>query len=458
MSGEEGSQQPSIVATRVYEPRGAARRLLACRDDEVLIAGAAGTGKTVGALYKVHLAMMKYPGAKALLVRKTALSLASTTLETWRKHVIVDSIATREISYYGGSREEPAQYRYHRNGSKVVLGGMDKPTKIMSSEYDLIFADECTEFFIQDWEAFGTRLRNGMMPYSQLIGACNPDAEHHFIKQRANDGLITLLTSVHEDNPKYANRDGTLTDAGKAYITGKLDKLTGVRYLRLRKGQWAAAEGVIYEEWNPAAHLIDRMPDGWEDWVRWWVIDFGYTNPFVLQCWAEDPDGRLYLYREIYHTGRLVEDHVKKIIGIVTNPDGSWKEPRPRAVICDHDAEDKATFERHAKMATVNAHKAVTPGLEAVQLRMREAGDGKPRIFILRDALVERDQSLKEAGKPTCTAEEVTSYVWAKGPDGKPAKEEPEKKDDHGCDGMRYVVAEKDLKGRPAFRALRSRR
>lgn len=445
-----------IVATSRYEPRGASRRLIACRDDEVLLSGSAGTGKSTGCLFKVHLAMMKYPGAKALLLRKTLVSLSSTTLDTWRKKVIKPSIDTREVTYYGGSVEEPAQYRYHRNGSRVMLGGLDKPGKIMSSDYDLIFVDEATELFPGDWEACTTRARHGVMPYNQVIGACNPDAEHHWLKQRANEGHVTLLESRHEDNPAYFDNAGQITASGEAYLR-KLDKLTGVRYQRLRKGLWVAAEGVVFDEYDPAVHLIDpfKIPD---DWVRWWVIDFGYTNPFVLQCWAEDGDGRLYMYREIYMSGCLVEDHVKQIMKIVRYGDGGWREPRPRAVICDHDAEDRATFERHAKMATGAAHKPVKPGIEAVQLRMRKAGDGKVRVFIFRDARVELDQSLKDAGKPTCTAEELTSYVWAKGPDGKPAKEEPEKRDDHGCDTMRYMVAERDLSGRPGMRVLKKRR
>lgn len=445
-----------IVASTRYEPRGAARRLISCRDDEVLMSGPAGTGKSTGALMKIHLVMMKYPGAKALLVRKTAVSLSSTTLETWRKQIIAPSIATREITYYGGSQEEPAQYRYHRNGSRVMLGGLDKPSKIMSSDYDLIFVDEATELFPGDWEACTTRARHGVVPYNQVIGACNPDAEHHWLKQRANSGAITFMESRHEDNPAYFDRAGRLTPAGEAYLR-KLDKLTGVRYQRLRKGLWVAAEGVIFDEYDPAVHLIDpfSIPD---DWVRWWVIDFGVRNPFVLQCWAEDGDGRLYLYREIYHTGRLVEDHAKQILKIVRRGDGTWREPRPRAVICDHDLSDRLTFERHAGMSTSAANKDVTTGLEATQVRFRRQADGKPRIYIFRDCVVEVDPELKSAGKPTCTAEELSSYVWEKGPDGKPLKEQPHKEDDHGCDGMRYIVAERDLGGRPAMRVLRKRR
>ncbi len=444
----------TVVAERHIELRGAARRLLSCRDGEILVSGPAGTGKSVGGLTKLHLAAMKYPGMRGLLLRKTAASLGASTLEVWRKHVAVASLAAGEVVYYGGSTAEPPQYRYLRNGSAIVIGGMDKPSKIMSSAYDIAVLDEGTEFFVQDLEAVTTRLRAGNMPYSQVIVMCNPDAEHHFLYQRQAAGGMTMLESRHEDNPAYFNADGTMTEAGAAYIA-KLDRLTGVRYWRLRKGLWVAAEGLIYEGWDPQVHLVDALPAGSENWVRWWSVDFGYRNPFVLQCWAEDGDGRLWLYREIYMTGRLVEDHARQILRIV-RPDGkTWIEPRPRAIICDHDAEDRATLERHLGMSTSAAKKDVTPGIEAVQARLRVAGDGLPRVFILRDALVERDASLVEAGKPTCFKEEITGYVWEPAKDGRPIKEEPRKEGDHSCDSARYMIAERDLGGRPGMRALR---
>lgn len=444
---------PPVIATRRVELRGAARRLLSCRDDEIAVSGPAGTGKSVGGLTKLHLAAQKHKGFRGLILRKTAASLGASTLEVWRKHVATANLALGDVEYYGGSTEEPPQYRYLRNGSAVVIGGMDKPSKIMSSAYDIIVMDEATEFFVQDFEACITRMRAGNMPYSQVILMCNPDAEHHWIYQRQAGGGMTFMESRHEDNPAYYNADGTMTPAGAAYLA-KLDKLTGVRYQRLRKGLWVAAEGLIYEDWNPALHLVDALPPGSEDWTRWWSIDFGYTNPFVLQCWAEDPDGRLWLYREIVHTGRLVEDHVRQIMSIV-RPNGEWIEPRPRAVVCDHDAEDRATFERHAGMRTLPAIKDVRPGIQAFQARLRKAGDGLPRVFVVRSCVVERDPAMVDAAKPIGLAEEITGYVWAKAVDGKPAKEEPEKRDDHSCDPARYVGAQADLGGRPGMRTLR---
>ena len=60
--------------------------------------------------------------------------------------------------------------------------------------------------------------------------------------------------------------------------------------------------------------------------------------------------------------------------------------------------------------------------------------DDKPRLFLLKGALVERDGSLTEAHKPTCTEQEIPGYVWQTTPEGRPDKEEPLKLNDHGAD------------------------
>jgi phage terminase large subunit len=199
----------------------------------------------------------------------------------------------------------------------------------------------------------------------------------------------------------------------------------------------AAAEGAVYEEsWDRALHLIDSrvIP---AEWPRYWVVDFGYTNPFVWQAWAQDRDGRLYRYREIYHTRTLVEDHAKQILKLTEG------EPKPRAIICDHDAEDRATLEKHLGQQTVGAYKAVSAGIQAVASRLRKAGDGKPRLLFLRDSLVSVDRKLAGAHKPTCTEEEFESYVWDQS-SGRRKGEEPIKEDDHGMDAVRYLVAHVD--------------
>lgn len=414
----------------------------------MLLDGPAGTGKSLAALYRLHLAALHHPGIRCLIVRKTAVSLGSTTLVTFDEQVAVDALASGVVRWYGGSPREAAAYRY-ANGSKIVVGGMDKPDKVMSSEYDLVFADEATELTVTDWEKLGTRLRHGKLPWQQQIAACNPAHPTHWMNKRARDGGMRRLVSRHTDNPRFMNADGTPTEDGAAYFA-KLDALTGVRRLRLRDGIWAAAEGVIFDGFDEAVHVVDRF-DIPEHWARWWAIDFGYTNPFVCQWWAQDGDGRLYLYREIYMTGRLVEDHARQILSLVTDESGAWVEPHPVGIVCDHDAEGRATLQKHLGLPTTPANKKVIEGLQATQARFRVPGDGRPRLVILRDSLVEKDPDLVEAAKPTCTVQEIGGYVWAVKPGGA-LKEEPLKENDHGCDAMRYMVAKVDVGGRPNIR------
>lgn len=445
-----------------YTPRGAARELFRIRADEVLMSGPAGTGKSRACMEKLNMMALLNPGMRGLIVRKTAASLGSTALVTWREKVIFGLLRVGDVYFHGGSAEKPPEYRYE-NGSTVAIGGMDKPSKIMSSEYDVVYVQEATELTKDDWEAIISRLRNGVISFQQLIADCNPSKEKHWLKVRCDAGPTRMLYSKHEDNPVYYNEDGTLTEAGRSYIEGKLDNLTGVRYQRLRLGKWASAEGVVYEDWDESVHLIDAFEVP-QEWPRFWSIDFGYTNPFVCQMWAEDPDGRLILYREFYRTKRLVEDHVADILSVVA-PGGIWKdgeyiggewiEPRPTRIIADHDAEDRATFTRKIQMSTHPAKKSVSDGIQAVQSRLKVQPDGKPRLMIMRDCRVYRDPDLADAEKPTCTAEEVGGYIYPPNSNTPGnTKEAPVKEDDHGCDGMRYIVADRDLVPKPKVRFM----
>lgn len=459
-------------ATRLvhtYRPRGAALELLNYRGDEVILSGPAGTGKSRAALEKLHLVALRNPKFKGLMVRKTMKSLTESGLVTYREKVANESIDAGHVSFFGGAMDRPPGWMYS-NGAFIAVGGMDKPSKIMSTEYDIVFAQEATELEPADWEAIISRLRNGGLTYSQVIADCNPSTPFHWIKKRAQDGLLTMMESRHEDNPVYFDLlpDGrhVMTAAGHAYIEGKLDRLTGPRYKRLRLGQWVAAEGQIYEEWDDAHHLVKpfRIP---KEWPRFWVIDFGYKNPFVCQRWAMDPDGRLFMYAEIYMTGRLVEEHARDVLRQVTKTcalqeDGdkdnplkalqggrrAWREPIPVAVICDHDAEGRATFEEHTGLVTTAALKEVDTGIQAVKARLARTGDDKARLFMLRDARTERDPALVDVAKPTCSAEEWGGYVWKRPPltsaQPKAPPEEPLKVDDHGMDTTRYLVMHVD--------------
>lgn len=417
-----------MCAEKRIKLQGAMIKIWECLDQEILAEGPAGTAKTRTILEMLDFIARKYADARILIVRKTRASMTHSVMATFERFVQGSSVSFHTTDQ---------AYKYS-NGSIMAVGGMDKPTKILSSEWDIIYWNEATEGTENDWETLTTRLRGGTVPYQQLIADCNPDIDTHWLNQRANTDKMTRIITRHEDNPRYWDaKKGEYTPEGKRYVLGVLDKLTGVRYLRYRKGVWAAREGLVYDTFDRAVHVIhrDQLP---EFRTRYCAIDFGFTNPFVCQWWGVDYDGRLYLYREIYYTQRTVKVHAEQINKLRVGE-------HIETFICDHDAEDRATL-RENGINSIAAKKAIRPGIDAVIERLKVQGDGKPRLFVMEDALVEPDLSLREGGLPTCTLDEFGSYSWAEKKPDKNDKEEPVDAYNHGLDSLRYMVMQLDNK------------
>ncbi|MCK9570602.1 phage terminase large subunit [Candidatus Pacearchaeota archaeon] len=414
--------------TRRLVFRGAAKQIQTETAPDVCISGPARTGKSLAVLHKVHSLLSSFPGARGLFVRKTRASLTETGLQTYEDDILGEKNPIKD----GPARNNRSVYVYP-NGSRFVIGGMDKATRIMSAEYDIIFVQEATELEENEVEMLSTRLSGGILPYPQLIMDCNPSYPQHWIKKKESEGLLLMLHSYHRDNPMLYDNKGELTSRGKIYME-RLERLTGVRKQRLLYGLWVAAEGAIYPEWTEKRNLCNWFEPR-DDWRRFLVVDFGFTNPMVVQWWAVDHDDRLYMYREIYETKQLVEDVAQRI-----REYGDFY--RLETIVCDWDAEDRATLERHLGRETSPADKAVVVGIQEVQKRIRGTeGKELSQIVLMRDSLVRVDPELAERGKPVCTKDEVPGYAWA--PDKTTglhnSKEAPVKVDDHGCDGMRYA-------------------
>ncbi len=421
---------PTGNGTNVY---GGNYGFLKYQRGESLIHGPAETGKTFAMCLKIHLCACKYPGSTHAIIRKTQTSCYNTVVRTFMDKILGRDVNDWPCEAYGGVNK-PERFNY-RNGSTVYIGGIDKASKILSAEFDLIAVNQTEELSLSDWETCTTRTtgRAGNMPYSQTIGDANPAWPTHWMYSRES---LKMHYSEHRDNPAlYDQQTGDITRQGE-HTMSVLEALTGLRRIRLLEGKPAQAEGVIYGEYHPGVHLIDRF-DIPGDWLRFRSIDFGYTNPFVCQWWAVDGDGRMYRYREIYQTGRTVKTHAAQINALTTG--------RISETVCDHDAEDRATLAENG-IRNSAAKKAVAGGIGKVKDRLNNAGDGKPRIFLLRDSLVEVDETLKADHLPTCTEEEFPSYVWA----NSKTKEAPGKENDHGMDALRYAVMHLDWNAKHA--------
>ena len=293
--------------------------------------------------------------------------------------------------------------------------------RFLSAEYDFIYINQAEELKLDGYEKLVGRAtgRAGNAPYSQVLADCNPSHPQHWILFRKP---LKRLESRHEDNPALFDESGNETPQGTITMA-TLNALTGLRLSRGRYGLWVAAEGQIYEEFDPNTHLIDGF-DIPEEWTRYRAIDFGFVDPFVCQWYAVDPDSdKLYLYREIYQTGRTVARHSETI---KRHSEGE----HITATICDHDKEDRETLDENG-IPNEKANKAISRGVDLVKEWLSQE-----KVFVMRDALVSVDQKLKKEFKPTCTAEEFSAYVW-----DEKKRDTPKDESNHGMDGLRYMIA-----------------
>lgn len=384
--------------------RGGGKALWNCRNHEVIIVGPAETGKTFAALHKLHALCWKYPGCQAAIVRKTYKSTVSSVIQTYSKKVLMPNSG---ISAYGGER--PDWYDYP-NGSRIWVGGMDSPDKVLSSERDYIYVNQTEELQLQDWETLVTRCtgRAGNTPYPQIFGDANPSTTLHWIRQRANDEKLTLIRSVHKDNPNLFDDAGNMTDQGKRSLAA-LESLTGVRRKRLYEGEWATAEGAVYDMFSTADHVVERQIDEFQRFGL--AMDEGYTNPAVVLLIGEDGDGRLHIISEFYRRNILQNEVVDYCVNLV-------KEHACYIAAVDAAAAGLIADLQSRDVPAVASKGRVQDGIHRIQDRLKIQPDGKPRLTV----------------SPACvnTINEFESYIW------RPEKDEPIKENDHAMDAIRY--------------------
>jgi PBSX family phage terminase large subunit len=389
----------------VWTFRGAAHELQTLRQ-EFIIAGPSETGKTVACLALVDRLAREYPGCQGAIIRKVRADMDGTVLLTFGKKIIS---GRSDVRPFGG---EKAEWYDYSNGSRVWVGGIDKPGKVLSGERDFVYVNQGEELLLSDWETLTTRTtgRAGNAPFGFTFGDCNPRGSQHWIRALAKDGKLKLLNSHHADNPRLYDDSGAITDAGKASLA-KLDALSGLRRDRLFLGKWVQAEGAVYESFNQEIHVKERDANDFAYIAM--AADDGYTNPAALLWVGIDPDGRLHVLDEWYERGKLHSE--------IAQAANASRFARPSVLICD-----TAAAALVAEMAAIGlpaiGHKGpVLEGIDLVHSLLKTAGDGLPRLTI----------------SPRChnLISEIEGYTWKVG-----SREEPVKENDHALDGLRYLV------------------
>lgn len=410
---------------------GGAREAARCKDPEVMLHGPAETGKTMSVLFKLHLCACKYPQASIVMMRKTQTSIYPTVIKMFNEKVLD---ADSPITVYGG--EKPEWYDYW-NGSRIWVTGMDKASRILSGEHDIIALFQAEEFTEDEWEHCTTRTtgRADHMPYGQTLGDMNPTYPQHWPYHRAS---MRMFQSVHKDNPTlYDQETGEITVRGKKTMR-VLEALTGARRIRLLVGKPAQVEGAIYTEWNGPVHL--KYAKNCPPFLRYVAgVDWGYKQAGVIGIWGIDGrNGDAYLVAQYYHTmktddwwrERALELH-QRFSRVVVRKGGPRTEYLIEAWICDPSQPAYIDKFKAEGLNAKPAYNGVLPGINAVKTRLKNNS-----LFVVRDSLLLVDDALKDNHHPYQVQDEWASYVWA----DSQIKEVPIKTRDHGMDMTRYVV------------------
>lgn len=440
-----------------FHVRGAILRLFErTPTGELVISGPSGTGKTRGTLEWIHYRCQQEK-LRVLILRKTLESAKASVLVTLREHVLLGFSGKHGladgVSYFGGNRILPGQFTYHDTGSTIDLAGMDNIGRVLSTEYDIIFVNECTELRLGEWEQLTGRTDRPSLvvrPPNLLIGDCNPDAPTHWIKRRQAAKKLTLWQSYHEDNAAMWDADRQRwTVAGLRYLA-TLDRMTGVRRLRYRFGKWAAAEGQVYEGWNPDVHVIPR-----DDLGDIGVlpparvlggVDWGMANPGVIDVAYVGGDGEICIVHETYR---------------VQMPNDWWMAEAARlrtrygieAFICDPSRPDLLDAWRTAGLNPQPAITDIVLGIGAVAERLAPDANGRVRWWVLDDANETLDPRLLETdgARAVSGVQEVERYVWPTAPPGtrdKGTRDKPVDADNHAMDTWRYIALAVDRWGK----------
>lgn len=288
---------------RPFKLRGGCDEAYYAREPEILVEGPAGTGKTRTILELLNNLAHSFPGLRACIVRKHQVTLTTTCLVTFNDKVLTPNDG---VVFFGGSKAEPAAYRYP-NGSTITVGGMDNPDKVLSSEYDIVYVNEATELTLEDWETLTTRVRPpGALKYQRIIGDCNPSHDKHWLLKRCMEGTTRRIRTFLQDNPAYFDDDGTATPEGERYLS-TLQSLTGTRRQRLLDGEWVGMEDAIYESLEREKHLV-ACPEGMTWGSSAIGIDYGTVHISAVVAVSKDTSGRIWV-RECW-TGGEEEDPI----------------------------------------------------------------------------------------------------------------------------------------------------
>lgn len=430
---------------------------------EYLVEGPRGTGKSNGVAYLLWKLCRGHKNVRVLVIRSARSLLTDTFCKTYEEDVCPGHRSISQVQ-----RTQRHEYVFPASGSRIVLGGLDEAIRYHGSDWDIIAIEEAIEETWKEVEPFLGSLRNHKLPFHALIYLTNPDAPKHWLNQRANQGLCKRMVCRHRDNPSLfdvVEGQAVPTEHGAGFLK-QLHRYTGTAYRRHALGEWAGAEGMVWENFSEGTHVIEptRKEDQTIDYSVLGVKDFigsmdwGFTAPGSLSVWGRDGDKRLVRVAGVYQTKQQLEWWAERVCELDTEfgltrikcdpsrPDAialvnDWLSKRGKPRLCEP-ADNKRSSSVGGDLA----------GIDLVRWGFEKDETGVPRIRFLRGALRWGiDAELHAANQPTQGWDEISGYVFARDSAGEILDDRTDPDvPDHFCDELRYVCAENWNRSAPA--------
>jgi PBSX family phage terminase large subunit len=396
-----------------------------------ILEGAIRSGKTIVSLLRWLIFVLFAPaGGELVMVGRTRDALFRNVIKPLQDASLFGPMAAM-VLYTNGA---PTATIFGR--TVHVIGASDaKAEKIIRGMTVAgAYVDEVTVLP----EEFFTQLLGRMsVKGAQLFGTTNPDSPAHWLKRKFLDRIGSLpgwraWKFTMDDNP-------SLTEQYKAQ---KRAEFTGLWFRRFILGEWVAAEGAVYDSWDPDRMVLPH--EALPPLARWLGVgvDYGTTNPTAALALAvtAEPTPRLVFVDEWrYQAGAMgarwtdaqLSEGLRAWIGQLATEHPLLG--TPSAVFLDPAA---ASFHTQLRADGVKGLRAaendVTYGIATVS------------SLIAKDRLIVSDR---------CTGWnlEVPGYSWDEKATEK-GQDKPIKVADHSLDAGRYVITTTERTWRSALR------
>lgn len=374
--------------------------------DGIIADGAIRSGKTVSmSLSFVFWAMTSYNGQNFAMCGKTIGSFRRNVL-FWLKlmlksrgYTVVDHRADNLVIISKGDI----------TNNFYIFGGKDESSQDLIQGITLagVFFDEVAlmpESFVN--QATGRCSVEG----SKYWFNCNPDGPYHWFK-------VNWIDKVSEKKLLYLHftMDDNLSLSEKIKERYR-SMYSGVFFKRYILGLWCMAEGMIYDMFDAARHVV-KNPENLVKANYYVSCDYGTQNATVFLLWCKDTEGKWICIREYYYSGR--EEASQKTDTEYADDLKEWLGGiKPVKIIVDPAA---ASFIAELKKRGYSVKKAKNDVLDGIR-------------YVA--SLLNQDQIAVEEGCIN-TRKEFASYVWDEKASER-GEDKPVKQFDHCMDALRY--------------------